>query len=115
MVKNHSVRSELPDRLAQLGKPLKPDHSKQPLLETLLFTTSRLTQQKPTSSPTSTPFSDLPPRLILFDPSLSGKSICRESGVERLRVGGRTSERLFSEGQSLFIRHSSLLFAISVD
>ena len=29
ITKNHSARSELPDRSAQLGKPLKPDHSKQ--------------------------------------------------------------------------------------
>ncbi|KAD6454694.1 hypothetical protein E3N88_09400 [Mikania micrantha] len=29
ITKNHSASSELPDRSAQLGKPLKPDHSKQ--------------------------------------------------------------------------------------
>ena len=29
IAKNHSARSELLERSAQLGKPLKPDHSKQ--------------------------------------------------------------------------------------
>ncbi|KAM7459941.1 hypothetical protein LguiA_036090 [Lonicera macranthoides] len=29
IAKNHLARSELPDRSVQLGKPLKPDHSKQ--------------------------------------------------------------------------------------